>query len=54
VIITRRRGGHLPSGLFCYWRERHLATAPALRAEHFIAIDMLNPAVVLTALLTEL
>lgn len=53
-IIVHRRGSHLPNGMFCYWREPDLANRIALRAEHFIAVDVLTPVPVMMALLSEL
>ncbi len=54
VMIARRSGRPYPCGLFCYHVDRDLARGRVLIAEHFVAIDLLEPAVVLAALVGEL
>jgi hypothetical protein len=54
VIVARREGRTFPSGLFCYRVELDLALGKVLIADHFVAVDLLEPAAVLAALVEEL
>ncbi len=54
IIVARREGQSFPVGLFCYHVERDPAMEKVLIAEHFVAVDLLHPADVLTALASEL
>ena len=54
IIVARRGGRAFPSGLFCYRVEGDLQLGKVLIAEHFVAIDLLDPGGVLTALVEEL
>jgi hypothetical protein len=54
VIVARRTGRPYPCGLFCYRVDQDVAQGRVLIAEHFVAIDLLEPAVVLAALVGEL
>jgi hypothetical protein len=51
AIVVRRTGQKLPCGLFCYARETDLVHGNVLKAEHFVALDIVNPADVMAALL---
>ena len=54
-IVAARRGGRpFPCGLFCYRVEADLKLGKVLIADHFVAVDLLDPAAVLTALVEEL
>jgi hypothetical protein len=54
-IVAARRGGRaFPCGLFCYRVEDDLKLGKVLTADHFVAVDLLDPAGVLAALVEEL
>jgi hypothetical protein len=52
--VARRRGHTLPCGAVHYRLDRNLRYGQLLTAEHFIAIDLLYPHAVLTALFEAL
>jgi hypothetical protein len=54
IVTARRFGRALPSGLFCYRVEHDLKLGRVLIADHFVAVDLLDPAAVLAALVQEL
>jgi hypothetical protein len=54
IVTARRVGRHFPCGLFCYRVDNDLQRGRVLIAEHFVAVDLLDPAGVLTALVQEL
>lgn len=54
IVVARRPPRPFPSGLFCYRLQRDLAHGKVLLAEHFVALDLLDPEAVLAALLAEL
>lgn len=54
AITVRRVESKHPCGLFCYAREPDLVHGDVLRAEHFVALDIVNPAEALMALLDGL
>lgn len=54
IIVVRRRARPLPCGLFVYHREDDLTHGPTLVAEHIVALDLLDPAPVMRALIEEL
>ena len=54
VLIATRRGTRYPSGAVCYRRDHSMTLGTILTAEHFIALDLLYPQVVLRSLLVEL
>ncbi len=54
AIVARRVASKHPCGLFCYARECDLVHGHVLRAEHFVALDIVNPAEVMAALLDGL
>jgi hypothetical protein len=54
VAAARRAGQRFPSGLCCWRCDPDLAHGQILTAEHVIALDILDPAPVLDALLKEL
>ncbi len=54
VLVARREGNAFPCGSVCYRRERTLADAPILTAEHFIAPGLAREEQVLAALLARL
>jgi hypothetical protein len=54
IIVAQRRARPMPCGLFVYRREDDLAHGPTLVAEHLVALDLLDPAPVMRALIGEL
>ena len=54
MLVARRGATSHPCGAVCYQRVRHLRHGPVLTAEHFIALDLLQPEAVLSALAAEL
>ncbi len=54
IVTARREGRPFPCGLFCYRVEDDLKLGKVLIADHFIAVDLLDPARVLAALVDEL
>jgi hypothetical protein len=54
IMAVRRVGRPFPCGLFCYRVEPDLRHGRVLIAEHFVAIDLLDPAAVLEVLVREL
>ncbi len=54
IRVVLRHPRPLPCGLFLYRREHDLAHGPILIAEHMVAIDVLDPESVMTALVSEL
>lgn len=54
IIVARRKGREFPSGLFCYRVDDDLQLGKVLIAEHFVAVDLLDPGAVLGALVEEL
>jgi hypothetical protein len=54
IVAARRAGRAFPCGLFCYRVEDDLKLGKVLTADHFVAVDLLEPAAVLAALVEEL
>jgi hypothetical protein len=54
IVAARREGRAFPCGLFCYRVEDDLKLGKVLIADHFVAVDLLDPASVLAALVEEL
>lgn len=54
IMVVSRRPRLLPCGLFVYRREDDLERGAVLVAEHFIAVDVLDPDPVMQALIAEL
>src|SRR5919112_4437900 len=54
IVVARRTGRAFPCGLFCYRVDRDLECGQVLNAEYFVAVDLLDPEAVLTALVEEL
>jgi hypothetical protein len=54
IVASRRDGRALPCGLFCYRVEDDLKLGKVLVADHFVALDSLEPGAVLAALVEEL
>lgn len=54
IIAARRESRVFPCGLFCYRVEDDLKLGKVLVADHFVAVDLLDPASVLAALVEEL
>jgi hypothetical protein len=54
IVAARREGRQFPCGLFCYRVEEDLKLGKVLIADHFVAVDLLEPAAVLAALVEEL
>jgi hypothetical protein len=54
IRVVLRSPRPLPCGLFLYRREYDLAHGPILVAEHMVAVDVLDPQSVMTALVGEL
>ena len=54
IRVVFRSPRQLPCGLFLYRREHDLAHGPILIAEHMVAVDVLDPQSVMSALVNEL
>jgi hypothetical protein len=54
IVVARRPPRPFPCGLFCYRQDHDLAHGKVLIAEHFVALDLLEPEAVLAALVKEL
>jgi hypothetical protein len=54
IVTARREGRAFPCGLFCYRVEDDLKLGKVLTADHFVAVDLLDPGAVLGALVKEL
>jgi hypothetical protein len=54
IIVARREARLFPSGLFCFRVEDDLQLGRILIADHFVAVDLLDPGAVLAALVGEL
>jgi hypothetical protein len=54
IRVVLRSPRQLPCGLFLYRREHDLVHGPILIAEHMVAIDVLDPQSVMSALVREL
>ena len=54
IVAARWASRPYPCGLFCYRVDKDLRRGQVLIAEHFVAIDLLEPAAVLAALVAEL
>ncbi len=54
IVAVRRESRPYPCGLFCYRVEDDLEQGRVLIAEHFVAVDLLEPGAVLAALVAEL
>jgi hypothetical protein len=54
IVVAQRPPRPFLSGLFCYRQERDLAHGKTLIAEHFVALDLLDPEAIMAALLAEL
>ena len=54
IRVVLRSPRQLPCGLFLYRREQDLVHGPILVAEHMVAIDVLDPQSVMSALVSEL
>jgi hypothetical protein len=54
IRVVLRSPRQLPCGLFLYRREYDLVHGPILIAEHMVAIDVLDPQSVMSALVSEL
>ena len=54
IVAASREGRTFPSGLFCYRVEDDLTLGRVLVADHFVAVDLLDPLAVLTALVGQL
>lgn len=54
IIVVVRQPRQLPCGLFVYRCEPELGRGMVLVAEHFVALDLLDPTPVMRALVEEL
>jgi len=54
IIAAWREGRVFPSGLFCYRVADDLKLGKVLIADHFVAVDLLDPGAVLAALVEQL
>lgn len=54
IRVVLRSPRQLPCGLFVYRREHDLAHGPILVAEHMVAVDVLDPQPVMSALVSDL
>ena len=54
VMVARRQGRSLLCGLVCYQRVRDMECGQVLNAGHYIAVDIIDPAPVLGALVSAM
>ncbi|MFI4982912.1 MAG: hypothetical protein ACHQIO_21385 [Nevskiales bacterium] len=54
IIVARREGRTFPCGLFCYRVAEDLKLGKTLVADHFVAVDLLEPGAVVAALVEAL
>jgi hypothetical protein len=54
IVTARRAGRSFPCGLFCYRVDDDLTLGRVLVADHFVAVDLLDPGAVLAALVDDL
>jgi hypothetical protein len=54
IVAVRRNARSLPCGMFIYHREKDLTHGAILVADHFLALDVLDPPAVMRALTQEL
>ena len=54
IIAAHRDGRLFPCGMFCYCVEDDLKLGKVLIADHFVAVDLLDPGAVLAAVVQEL
>jgi len=54
IMAAYRQGRPFPCGLFCFQVDKALPQGRVLTAEYFVAVDLLDPRPVLTALVAEL
>lgn len=54
ILVVRRPPRPYPCGLVCYRRDADLEHNAVLTAEYFVAMDVLDPAAALEALVAEL
>jgi hypothetical protein len=54
IVTARRESRTFPCGLFCFRVEDDLTLGKVLTADHFVAVDLLDPDAVLAALVQEL
>ena len=54
IVTVRREARTFPCGLFCYRVDDDLNLGKVLTADHFVAVDVLDPGGVLAALVEEL
>ena len=54
IMAAWREARSFPCGLFCYRVDKVLGDGKTLIAEHFVAVDLLEPKAVLAALVGEL
>ena len=54
IVAASREGRTFPSGLFCYRVDEDLKLGRVLVADHFVAVDLLDPGAVLAALVEQL
>ena len=54
IVAVTRRGRAMPCGVFLYRCEQQLPAGATMVAEHFVAVDVLDPGPVMRALIAEL
>jgi hypothetical protein len=54
IMVATRTGQRFPSGLFCYRCHEDLALGHVVTADYFVAIDILDPAPVVSAMVLAL
>lgn len=54
ILVATRAGQRFPSGLFCYRCHEDLALGQVVTADYFVAVDILDPAPVLDAMIRAL
>jgi hypothetical protein len=54
IMMATRDGQRFPSGLFCYRHHADLVLGSLVTADYFVAVDILDPAPVVGAMVREL
>jgi hypothetical protein len=54
IMVATRKSQRFPSGLFCYRCHEDLALGHVVTADYFVAVDILDPAPVVSAMVLAL
>jgi hypothetical protein len=54
IMVATRKNQRFPSGLFCYRCHEDLALGHVVTADYFVAVDILDPAPVISAMVLAL